>query len=233
MVLDYSDKVRGVREGGLERKPDRERTPERKPVQKNRPRKEPVGLFALLSVAVLALTFGAGVFTGWLMFKGAKKVPAPVVAQQVKKEEPPQAQSQPQQPQELPDAQLTFYKTLPAGGKGAIGSGLNLKKPQAAAAPHANAAAPAAPAAAEPAAGDKPEPPAGHYTVQLASYRDRKEAEAAQGKLSAKGVAAVVVESKLADKGVWYRVRVGHGLSREEAEQLAAKSGKGAIVLSE
>jgi cell division septation protein DedD len=231
MVLDYSDKVRGVREGGLERKPERERPPERKPVQKNRPRKEPAGLFALLSVVVLALTFGVGVFTGWLMFKGSKKAPAPVAAQLVKKEEPAQAPQQPQPPG-LPDAQLTFYKTLPAGGKGAIGSGLNPKKQQNAAAPHAATADPQAPAA-EPSADGKPEAPVGHYTVQLASYRDRKEAEAAQGKLSAKGVAAVVVESKLPDRGVWYRIRVGHGLGRKEAEELAAKSGKGAIVLPE
>jgi cell division protein FtsN len=222
MVLDYSEKVKGVREGGLERKP----------VQKNRPRREPIGLLAVVSVVVLTLTFGAGVGTGWLLFKG-KKTPLPAAPQAVKQVAPvaPQ-QPQAQQPPDLPDTQLTFYKTLPAGGKAALGSGLNLKKPEAAPAPRPAPAAAATPVA-QPGAEEKGEPAAGHFTVQLASYRDKKEADAAQAKLAAKGVAAFVVESKLPEKGVWYRIRVGRGLGREEAEALAGKSGKGAIVISE
>lgn len=211
MVMDYSEKRPGTKDS----------VEPRKPVQKNRSRKEPVGPFALLAVVALIATFGAGVLTGWLLFKGPKKAPAPVaVAQPVKKEEAVPAPTQP-----LPkDAPLTFYKTLPAGGKAAIGSGLNPKKPEA---PAAQPAAPAAPAAA-PAAQET----AG-YTVQVASYRDKPEAEAAQAKLTAKGVAAYLVESNLQDKGLWYRLRVGKHLSKEEAASLAAKAGKGAIVLAE
>jgi len=219
MVMDYSEKRRG-REGV-----------ERKPPQKNRTRKEPVGAFALLAAGALLVTFGAGVGTGWFLFKGTHKgVPAVAVAQPVKKPEAAPAPPQPAQP--APDAPLTFYKTLPAGGKGALGSGLNLKKPEPAAAPR-----PAAPppAAATPAEEQAPpgEKEAGRFAVQLASYRDKQEAEAALLKLSGKGVAAYLVESKLADKGVWYRVRVGKHLNKAEAEELAAKSGKGALVLAE
>jgi cell division protein FtsN len=218
MVMDYSEKRPGTKDSVVERKP----------VQKNRPRKEPVGMFPLLAVAALVVTFGAGVLTGWLLFKGTKKAPAPVaVAQPVKKDEVPPAATQPTPK----DAPLTFYKTLPAGGKGAIGSGLNLKKPEH---PAAQPAASVAPAAGQPTQPSQAgQEAAARYTVQVASYRDKPEAEAAQAKLAAKGVAAYLVESNLQDKGLWYRLRVGKHLSKEEAGELAAKAGKGAIVLAE
>jgi len=179
------------------------------------------------------------------------------VAQAAKKEEPAVA---PAQPNPAGEAPLTFYKTLPAGGKATMGTGLNLKKPEPphagapkpasaaaapvpapapaanpAAAPAPGAAAASAPAAA-PAAGAAGEPKqedAARYLVQLASYRDKKEADAAQAKLSGKGVAAYVVESKLAEKGVWYRIRVGRHLTKSEAEALAGKYGKGTMVIPE
>lgn len=71
------------------------------------------------------------------------------------------------------------------------------------------------------------------FAVQVASYRDKGEAEAAQAKLAAKGIPAYLVESKLADKSVWYRLRVGRSLSKSEAGQLAAKAGKGAVLIPE
>jgi cell division septation protein DedD len=215
MVMDYSEK-RTVREGL-----------ERKPVQKNRPRKESGGMFALWSIAVLLVTFGVGVATGWFLFKGTHKTPpAPAVAQAAKKNEPAAAAVQ-QKQEPPPETPLTFYNTLPAGGKAAMGSGMNLKKPQTS---HPAPASAPAPAAAAPAAAAEKQP---HYTVQVASYRDKKEAEAAQTKMAAKGVAAYLVESKLQDKGVWYRLRVGKNLSKPEAEELAGKSEEGAIVLPE
>jgi cell division protein FtsN len=232
LVLDYSDKSKRTAREGVERKP----------VQKNRPRKESSGLLGLLTVAVLVATFGAGVLTGWLLFKGPKKGAAPVaVAQSPAKAEPAQAvQQKPLTP--APDAPLTFYKTLPAGGHGAIGSGMNLKKPEpqhpappAPAAPGAPAAATTAPAPAAPAPAtateEKPQP--GQFVVQVASYRSKQEAEAAQSKLAAKGLAAYLVESKVPERGVWYRLRVGKHLGKSEAEELAGKAGKGAIVLPE
>ena len=222
MVMDYSEKK--VRES-KDRKP--------LPLQKNRPRKEPVGTFALLSVVVLVITFGAGIATGWFLFKGThKSPPVAFVVQPAKKAETAPVAAQAQQPGPYaPDAPLTFYKTLAAGGKGAIGSGMNLKKPEPVA-PRPAPAAPSAPAANEEGK-PQPEKQAAHFAVQIASYRDKQEAEAAQTKLSGKGVAAYLVESKLPDKGVWYRIRVGKHLSKAEADGLAAKSGKGALVLPE
>jgi cell division septation protein DedD len=229
-VRDYNEK-RGPRE-----------SIERKPVAKNRPRKESSGMFMVIWVLAPLCTFGAGFGAGWFAKGHAKPAPAPL-AQVVKKEEPAPAAQPPKT-----DAPLTFYKTLPAGGKGTIGTGLNLKKPEPApGAPHeVPAATPAAPGA-EPAAVPSAAPaaaPAGttaaskpessvRYVVQVASYKEKPEAVAAQGKLSGKGVAAYLVESKLGDKGVWYRLRVGRHLTKAEAEELAAKAGKGAIVLAE
>lgn len=253
MRLDYSDKVAALRE-----------SPERKPVQKstpkNRPRKAPLGLFAFLSALVfLGGTFGAGVFTGWVLFRGSARPPvaANATAGAQAKLVPVTPPAVPGTP--VPETPLTFYKTLPSGGHGAMGSGVNLKlsdpPPQSKAVP----AAPAAKAAeakqveakpapekgtAEKPAADKPEgqkqeaakAPSGaegRYLVQIASYRDKKEADAAHSKLSAKGVAAYLSESKVQGKGVWYRLRVGRHLSKSEADQLAAKVGSGATALPE
>ncbi|QWV95546.1 SPOR domain-containing protein [Geomonas oryzisoli] len=270
MRLDYSEKMRAVRESA-------ERV---KPVQKNRPRREPIGTFAVVGLLLLALGYGAGVLTGWFLFKGKvdpKALAAAQAAAQQKAQAAPVAQpaapaqagqaGQPGQPgQPAPEVPLTFYKTLPSGGKGAMGSGINTKLPEvqskaAAAAPAATAAHVAEPASAKPAAaavpakapeakaaektGDKAtdagaEKPAAEkqggearYLVQVASYKDRKEADAVRAKLVAKGVAAYLVESKLQDKGVWYRIRVGHHLSKPEAQQLAGKVGSGATVVAE
>lgn len=253
MRLDYSEKVGALRE-----------TVDKRPAQKNRPRKEPMGIFTLVAlVALLGATYGAGVVTGWFLFKGGNNAAkaAPTAAQPAKQQEPAAAAGQPAAaPADTP---LTFYKTLPAGGQHVIGSGVNLKKvdpvqPRTApAAPPAAAAAPAAQPAAPAASAPAPQAPAAQvakppqataaqapkapeakqeggtrYLVQLASYHDRREAEAAQAKLTAKRVAAYLVESKVQDK-VWYRLRVGKHLSKGEAEALAAKCGTGAAVVAE
>ena len=233
MRLDYSEK-KGPRE-----------STERKPVQKNRPRKESSLPFAFLSLVVLLLIFGAGVLTGWLAYKGTHKVPAIAAVTPVKKDEPVPLPIQATAPSAETPA-LTFYKTLPAGGKGVIGSGLNPKKPEPVpgaqrrvpAAPPAPAAQPSSPAAPQPATPSAAVPPQeeqeanSRFVVQLASYREKQEAERTQARLSGKGIAAYLLESKR-DNGVWYRIRVGKHLTKTEAEELAAKAGKGAVVLPE
>jgi cell division septation protein DedD len=154
---------------------------------------------------------------------------------------------------------LTFYETLPKGSKAVIGSGLNLQKPaerfSAKAASPAPAVHPSAkPTPAEPgsaakdagkaAAKGKESAPAqgsaaseaggkGKFAVQVASYQTKKEAEAQRERLTATGAAAYVVESKIPDKGTWYRVRIGKHLEQQAAHDLAAKAGKGAIVIPE
>ncbi len=67
----------------------------------------------------------------------------------------------------------------------------------------------------------------------MASYKDRKEAEAVRAKVAARGLDAYIVESNIPDKGVWYRIRVGRHLEQAEANETVKKAGKGAIVIAE
>lgn len=210
MVVDYREKK------------NQPNSAERRAVPRNKPRRDqPLGLIAVISIVAFLASFGGGLLTGWVIFKGRKPAApvAAVVADPKKVAEPAAGGKRP-----ASGEPLTFYQTLPQGGKGALGSGMNLKKEEKKPAPAApaSAAAPAATAA-----------PPGKFLVQIASYREKKEAEKIQEKLSSKGLAAYVVESKSAERGVWYRVRVGKHLSRDEADDLAETAGNGAIVVSE
>jgi cell division protein FtsN len=71
------------------------------------------------------------------------------------------------------------------------------------------------------------------YTVQVASHRDKTEADALKSKLQARGLAAYVQESRLQDNSVRYRVRIGKSLTQEQAKDLAGAAGKGAIAVPE
>lgn len=145
------------------------------------------------------------------------------------------------------DPQLSFYKTLPSGQKNNVmGSGINskevkpTKQPLQAAIPTnliratppqsddnaQNTAIPDTPAKQTP-----PPQEQGSFTIQVASYLLRSDAEAHRSKLAAKGYIARIVGSNLGDKGVWYRVRVGKKLGSEDAKELAGKLGKDAILI--
>ena len=246
MVLDYS---------------------ERRPVSKNRPRKQPVGIFVFVLSGAVVASFSIGFFAGWLCFKPAAPKPGsgnPVNAAPVKQ---PNKESVPavQLPPNRQDVPLTFYQTLPHGGKAVIGSGLNPKKSEeniikktsgqdSAAVRNTVSPVTAQPEehpdrVAVPGTSNSTKPPESGTSrdnvkvksstskpascVQVVSTRDKKEAEAVKTRLAARGLAAYVVESKLQDRGVWYRVRIGRNLEPSEASELAAKAGKGAIVVTE
>jgi cell division protein FtsN len=176
--------------------------------------------------------------------------PAPVAAPST---------AQPNQPGTLPQTAVTgvqpsaepplsFYKTLPSGQKSnVLGSGINpaddkaAKQPLQAAIPSnlnktpqpqssANTPKPPAPAAPEKQPGKQE---AAGFTVQVASYSLRSEAESLKSKLAGKGYNVHISESNLADKGTWYRVRVGKKLDQEAAKELASKLGRGAIPIPE
>lgn len=246
MVLDYS---------------------ERRPVSKNRPKKQPAGIFFFILIGAVTVSFGVGMMTGWLLFRQSQSkqiAPQPVAAtpnQRTGSATLPASQAQPNA-QEVP---LTFYQTLPHGGKAVIGSGLNPRKsddgagkkpadketstPQQQKTPAAQVARPEEHADRADLPGEaskRVEPgvdqgnavkkqPVGNSTfcVQVASSRDRKDAEAVKARLTARGLAVYIVESKVQDKGVWFRVRLGKHLDQSEANDLAAKAGKGAIVIPE
>lgn len=143
-----------------------------------------------------------------------------------------------------PNPPLSFYKTLPSGQKNNImGSGINSndgkpgKQPLQAAMP-SNVSRPSPPhiddnvqkqATQATTAKPAPKQDSAGLTVQVASYSLKSEAETQRGKLAAKGYNASIVESNLKEKGIWYRVRVGKRLDPEEAKELAAKLGRGAI----
>jgi len=71
------------------------------------------------------------------------------------------------------------------------------------------------------------------YTVQVASYHIKKEADELKSSLDKKGLLANVIESRIPGKGTYYRVRLGTRLDLETANRIAAKAGKGAIVIPE
>jgi cell division protein FtsN len=280
MVLDYS---------------------ERKPVSKNRARKQPVGIFVIILISAVSMSFSLGLLSGWMLFKQPRrggKGQAQVAMDGTKNESAALSQSPPMQNPDAAapksaDPPLTFYETLPKGGKAVIGSGLNPKKnedhlapkpvmlvappsQQTAAQPPAvpgavvkpdehKEQAPAAeqpkkplaaeqpkkplaaeqpkkPLAAEqpkkapavvPASVRKQDDPNAKYCVQIASSQDRKDADAIKAKMAEKGLPVYVVESKIKDKGTWYRVRAGRHLTQQAAGEMAAKAGKGALVIPE
>lgn len=249
---------------------------ERKPVSKNRPRKQPLNAFAVLITMAITVSFGAGLATGWLVFR-PKQSPLAVAQQQTVPGQPGQSTPADGQTQPVSDVQktgeppLTFYETLPKGSRAVIGSGLNPHSPESsltanptipppplpAAQPRPTVVPPPAspPVKAPVAVKEKDEPPKPAattktpsvlpsvankpaqsretFSVQVASHKDRKEAEAVRDRLVARGMPAYIVESHLQDKGVWYRVRVGRGLEQSAANELATKAGKGAMAIPE
>lgn len=148
--------------------------------------------------------------------------------------------------QTSPEPPLSFYKTLPSGEKNNImGSGINTKnekgkQPLQAAIPSNLVKQPQPPGATAKPAAEKSQPgdrspakagEAGGFTVQVASYSLKSEAETLRSKLANKGYNVAIVESNQGDKGTWYRVRVGRKLEQEAAKELAGKLGRSAMVI--
>ncbi|MBL0224897.1 MAG: SPOR domain-containing protein [Geobacteraceae bacterium] len=178
---------------------------------------------------------------------GAAQLPKPPAPPQPNPQPPAQqdpaaAQSQPPPatpPGTVAEQPLSFYKTLPSGQKGnVLGSGINTKDDKAK--QPLQAPIPSnltRPAPAEPAktTADKQtaRPADNSYTVQVASYALKSEAETLKNTLSGKGYNAFISESHQGDKGTWYRVRVGRKMDQDAAKELARKLGKSAQVFPE
>jgi cell division protein FtsN len=176
--------------------------------------------------------------------KPAPPVQPPVQPQPQTPADPSAAQQPPAATGTTAEPPLSFYKTLPSGQKSnVLGSGINTKddrakQPLQAAIP-ANmtkppVADPQKPPADKPAGTEKVparRPESSTFTVQVASFPLRSEAEALKNKLAGKGYNAFIAESHLGDKGTWYRVRVGKKLDQEAAKELAGKLGKSALVI--
>jgi hypothetical protein len=173
--------------------------------------------------------------------------PAPPVqpAPQPQPQPDPTTAQQPSAPLGTPsESPLSFYKSLPSGQKGnVLGSGINTKdekakQPLQAAIPTNLYKIPATdtqkPSADKPAGTEKSavrHPENTTFTVQVASFPLRSEAETLKNKLAGKGYNVFISESHQGDKGTWYRVRVGKKLDQEAAKELAGKLGRVALVI--
>src|SRR6266545_4768241 len=169
----------------------------RRPVPKNRPRKQPVGIFVAILIIAISMSFGLGVLTGWLVFKPSSKAAQAqeACAAAANNAQPSAAQAPYQNPEAGPakagEPPLTFFETLPKGGKAVIGSGLNPRKagePQPATPPASpkpevrktEAKAPPTEQGQKPEKGEAPAPQkeaAGKFCVQTASTQERSDAE--------------------------------------------------------
>lgn len=65
--------------------------------------------------------------------------------------------------------------------------------------------------------------PSGAYTIQVASFADKKGAETLSQKLKKKGYDAYVAAGEVPEKGTRHRVRIGHYPSRTEAQKAAER----------
>ncbi len=137
-----------------------------------------------------------------------------------------------------PGQQLSFFDTLPKGQKNIVlGSGIN-KKPTPSTPPQPAAQPPATPPSNQPAI-PKTNPhttakgvfPATSYLVQVAAYKNRKDAEDLKNKLAVRGYSAAISEVTLNGKDTWFRVRIGHHLDKEAASQVANQLLMGAKII--
>lgn len=224
---------------------------ERKFASRNKPRRNSIWGYVVAVTGVLLLVYAAGAATGWFVCSyRMKAVPAAPpsagqTGQQAAATAPP-ADAKPV-PGQTP---LTFYETLPQGSKTVIGSGINPKlppqqasepaKPVPAPLPQSQPTAAPSPAKAAPAAAsaDKPAPAVAkvgerRFTVQVASVKEKSEAETIRARLAAKGLNPSIIAVNVAGKGLLYRVRAGRHLLQSEAQDIAGKLGSGAIVIPE
>lgn len=89
----------------------------------------------------------------------------------------------------------------------------------------------AAPEARPSAPGEESERRGDAYTVQVGSYKNWDTAMSMKNRLVRSGHKAYVTQAVGSGKATWFRVRVGHFKGRDEAERLARKIGRDAIVV--
>lgn len=201
----------------------------RRPVTKNRPRKQSAGIFAVILISAVSMSFALGVLTGWLIFKKSARKAAQnqqgVLTASPPTGSAPAPQAKIQNPEGDPsrgvEQPLTFYETLPKGGKAVIGSGLNPKKTEEKPVP--NNPPPAVPNPAVP----KPQNP---VPPQKAAPK-KEPAKAAPDQAMKESPADPVKPAKQSPEGGKYCVQVASIQDRKEAEALKTKlSEKGLAV---
>lgn len=215
-------------------------------VNKNRPRRRPLKLIFVALLGTVIGTFGLGVATGWLLFHKSSQIPAAMTASAQGKTvatsqaQPPGGSTQTQQSGSKPPTEpdLTFYYTLPKGENAVMGSGIN---PSAEKIGTAKPATPVESAtkpttftnASKQSATSKVSADTTSYSVQIAAYKSRKDADSLKTQFAENGFSTRIEEYSVPGKGTWYRVRVGHSMERNVAEKLATKLGGEALAVPE
>jgi len=183
-------------------------------------------MFVLIGfVTIIGVTFAAGVYAGRIWMARSIVMPARVT----ETETPRRPAGRAVKPPPTPTPQLTFYHELTAP----LTAPPPPPKPAKATPPLLGAPTPAPSASAAPHPGEQADtlgPPttprtatttAPRFTVQVASYRVRPQAEALRDALTSAGHDARIVEGDAA--GPVYRVQVGEFPTREAARALAAR----------
>jgi len=186
------------------------------------------GLFVLIGIlSILGVTFGAGVYAGRIWMARSTVTPARVTDADIGKRGPTRGAKLP----EPPSPQLTFYHELTAP----LTAPPPPPKPAKAGKPLVNGPRPGEQAdaltgrdAATTIPGRAPTdravlaaPATNRFTVQVASYRVRPQAEAMRESLASAGHDARVVEADA--HGPVYRVQVGDFSTRDAARAVAAR----------
>ncbi|MGA7828155.1 MAG: SPOR domain-containing protein [Geobacteraceae bacterium] len=71
------------------------------------------------------------------------------------------------------------------------------------------------------------------YTVQVAAFHAKSDAQELKSKLQKIGFSCRIEEYSIPGKGSWYRVRTGSKLDKDTATKIAAKVGDNAILVTE
>jgi len=186
------------------------------------------GLFVLIGIlSILGVTFGAGVYAGRIWMARSTVTPARVTDADIGKRGPTRGAKLP----EPPSPQLTFYHELTAP----LTAPPPPPKPAKAGKPLVNGPRPGEQAdaltgrdAATTIPGRAPTdravlaaPATNRFTVQVASYRVRPQAEAMRESLASAGHDARVVEADA--HGPVYRVQVGDFSTRDAARAVVAR----------
>ena len=193
-------------------------------------------------LVILVLTFALGLLVGRQWARPPVLASAPSVSEAARKAATPPARRGGIAAETMADRapesteKLTFYQTLtePLAAQGAAprpeAKAVAIKTPPTPPAPAAPAPAappaptppaptPAPPASVTPPAQSKYAPSGAPWTIQVAAFKNRKQADDMRQQLAASGLEAYV--ATIADGPARFRVRVGTYKSREEAAAAA------------
>jgi len=209
---------------------------ERRAVTKNRPKSKPVGLLAagFVGVAVVSFVLGVAADRAVLLYQAKRTAVAPVQQQpavEAKASLPASTGTGTQPTQTSPPAQktgdpaLTFYDTLPKGGRALLGTGINPRKEEIRSAVPSRPAAP--PAAVEkPRSSDTERPAKVETGGKTAEGVEKKPAAPQQIKKESAGSESVQDQTTKKAAPVSktkYSVQVASVTERTEAESIKAK----------